>query len=135
MLINLWRRFEAARPFTENEAWLLFRLAAYGEAVGWTLLIAGIAIQRYVTPGNDTAVMIAGQLHGMIFFAYLVAAIGLYPSLSWSRWRGILALLFSVPPYGTLVFEWWVAGRRHNAGFKTYRHYLLYTHWLALRTE
>jgi integral membrane protein len=135
VLVNLLKRFETARPFTESEAWLLFRLAAYAEAVGWTLLITGIAIERYVTPGNDTAVMIAGQLHGMIFFAYLVAAVGLYPSLGWSRWRGLLALVASVPPYGTLVYEWWAARQRHNAGFKTYRHYLLYTHWQAVRAE
>jgi len=124
----LWfKRFEAARPFTENEAWLLFRIAAIGEACGWTLLIAGILIKHYLTPGNDTAVLIAGQIHGMIFFAYLVAALGLYPSLGWRRWRAVAALLLSVPPYGTLVFEQWAAHKRHNVGFKSYRDYLTYT--------
>jgi integral membrane protein len=131
MMYRLFKRFEAARPFTEDEAWLLFRLAAFGEAIGWTLLIAGIVIGRYVTPGNDTAVLIAGQVHGMIFFAYLAAAIGLYPSLGWPRFRGLLAVVFSVPPYGTLLFELWASRQRHNAGFKTYRHYLLYTRVVA----
>jgi len=131
MVHRLLRRFEAARPFTEDEAWLLFRLVAYAEALGWTLLIAGIAVERYLTPGNNTAVLIAGQMHGMIFFAYLVAAVGLYPSLGWPRWQGALALLCSVPPYGTLGYELWAARRRHNAGFKSYRHYLLYTRLAA----
>lgn len=120
-------RFEAARPFTEEEAWLLFRIAAFGEAVGWTLLITGILIKHYLTPGNDTAVLIAGQIHGMIFFAYLIAALGLYPSLGWSRWRAIVSLLASVPPYGTLAVEQWAAHKRHAHGFKSYQHYLLYT--------
>jgi integral membrane protein len=121
------RRFEDARPFTEEEAWLFFRLAAVAEACGWTLLISGILIGKYITPHNNTAVLLAGQTHGMLFLGYCVASLGLYPSLGWSRWKGIAALIFSVPPYGTLVFERWAALKRRNAGFKTYRHFLLYT--------
>jgi hypothetical protein len=112
MLLSVLKRYESLRPFTESEAWLLFRIAALGEAFGWTLLIIGILTQRYLTPGNDTAVLIAGQIHGTIFFVYLVAAI---------------ALLASVPPYGTLLIEQWATHRRHSSGFKTYRHFLLYT--------
>jgi integral membrane protein len=125
-MISLLRRFEAARPFTEADAWLLFRIGAVAEACGWTLLIAGILIGRYSTPGNDTAVIIAGQIHGMLFFGYLAAALVLYPSLGWSRWRALFALAFSVPPFGTLVFEQWAAHRRMSHGFKQYRHFLLY---------
>lgn len=125
-MANLFTKFERARPFTENEAWLLFRIAAFGEAVGWTLLIAGILIKRYVMHGDETAVLIAGQIHGMIFFGYLVAALGLYPSLGWSRWRALVSLAASVPPYGTLLVEQWAAYTRKNAGFKSYRHFLMY---------
>lgn len=125
-MITILRRFESARPFTEAEAWMLFRIAAVTEACGWTLLIAGILIGKYLTPHSNTALIFAGRTHGMLFFIYCLAALGLYPSLGWSRWRGIVALAFSVPPYGTLIFERWAAGRRHNAGFRTYRHFLLY---------
>jgi integral membrane protein len=126
MTQNILQRFESARPFTENEAWLLFRIAAFGEAIGWTLLISGILIGKYLTPHSNTAVLLAGQTHGMLFLAYLVASLGLYPSLGWSRWRGIFALAFSVPPYGSLIFEQWAAYKRRNNGFKTYRQYLAY---------
>jgi integral membrane protein len=126
MLLSVLKRYESSRPFTESEAWLLFRIAALGEAFGWTLLIIGILTQRYLTPGNDTAVLIAGQIHGTIFFVYLVAAIGLYPSLNWTRIHGVVALLASVPPYGTLLVEQWASHKRHSSGFKTYRHFLLY---------
>ena len=126
MINSLLKRFEVARPFTERDAWLLFRIAAIGEACGWALLIAGILIGKYITPGNDTAVIIAGQTHGMFFFGYLVAALGLYPSLGWSRWRALFALAFSVPPFGTLLFEQWAAHRRTANGFKSYQHFLLY---------
>lgn len=132
-MYKLLRRFETARPFTENEAWLLFRIAAIAEACGWTMLIAGILIERYITPGNDAAVIIAGQTHGMLFFGYMVAALGLYPSLGWSRWRALFALGFGVPPFGSLVFEQWAAYKRRNSGFKTYRHFLLYNVLLTAR--
>lgn len=122
MAKNLLRRFERARPFTEREAWLLFRMAAVSEACGWTLLIAGLAIQRYFTPGNDTAVIIAGRTHGMLFFVYVLAAVGLYPSLGWSRWRAAFALAFSVPPFGTLLFEQYAVYRRR----KTQRWFLVW---------
>lgn len=131
---KLLRRFETTRPFTESEAWLLFRIAAIAEACGWTLLITGIMISRYLTPHNSTALILAGKTHGMLFTLYLIAALGLYPSLGWPRWRAVFALAFSVPPYGTLVFERWASSKRHNAGFKSYRHYLLYNALTAVET-
>lgn len=124
-MIKWLDKFEAARPFTEAEAWLLYRIAAYAEAVGWTLLIAGILIDKYT--GNTIAVFIAGNIHGMIYFAYFIAALGLYPSLGWSRWRGIVATLAGIPPYGSLLFELYAAHKRGAHGFKSYRHYLIYT--------
>jgi integral membrane protein len=128
-MTNILRAFEHKRPFTEAEAWTLFRLAAFGEAIGWTLLIIGIVL-RHAT-GSEIPVQIAGQLHGMIFFGYLVAALGLYPSLGWSRWRALFSLAASVPPYGTLLVEQYAAHRRHSGGFITYRQYLLYTALIA----
>lgn len=120
------QRFERARPFTESEAWLLFRIAAVAEACGWTLLIIGILINPHVSPHTSTALILAGRTHGMLFVIYCLASLGLYPSLGWSRWRALFALAFSVPPYGTLVFERWASATRHNSGFRTYRQFLLY---------
>lgn len=125
-MMGFLRKFEAARPFTEAEAWLLFRIAAVAEACGWTLLIAGIAADRYLPHGGSSVLILAGRTHGMLFLVYCIAAVGLYPSLGWSRWCGLFALGFSVPPYGTLLFEQWAAGKRHSAGFRTYQHFLLY---------
>jgi integral membrane protein len=125
-MYELLKKFEAKRPFTESEAWMLFRIAAITEACGWTLLITGILITKYITPHSSTALILAGRTHGMLFTLYLLAAFGLYPSLGWPRWQAIVALAFSVPPYGTLVFEQWASAKRHNAGFKTYRHFLVY---------
>ncbi|HEY4160798.1 MAG TPA: DUF3817 domain-containing protein [Candidatus Saccharimonadales bacterium] len=131
-MLGFLQQFEKARPFTEAEAWLLFRIVAVAEACGWTLLIAGIAADTYLPhAGGPSALILAGRTHGMLFLLYCLASLGLYPSLGWSRWRGLFALAFSVPPYGSLLFEQWAAAKRHNAGFRTYRHFLLYNLLLA----
>ncbi|HEY8999605.1 MAG TPA: DUF3817 domain-containing protein [Candidatus Saccharimonadales bacterium] len=105
-------RLEAKKPFTEREAWNVFRLAAIAEAFGWTLLITAVVINRYHLPGQSIAIPIAGQIHGTIFLAYFGVLIATYSSLRWHRRTAIIAALAGVPPYGTLVFEQFVAHAR-----------------------
>ena len=105
-------KYESFKPFNENEAWGLFRIAALTEALGWSLLIIGIALKRYFLHGNDIPVQIAGRLHGTFFLIYFASAVIFYPSQSWSRKRTFVALLASVPPFGSLVFEQWAAKKR-----------------------
>lgn len=102
---SLLKKFESFRPFTEREAWVLFRVSAIGETVGWSLLLLGICLKKYVFHGNDIPVKITGQFHGTLFLLYLVAAVVLYPSLGWRRRWALLAVAVSVPPYGALIFE------------------------------
>jgi integral membrane protein len=118
-MFTLFRQFEHNTIFTESEAWGLFRLAAIGEAVGWSLLISGIILRHFLA-SNDP-VVIAGQIHGMLFFCYAVAALGLYPNLHWSRSRAFCALLASVPPYGSLLFEQWASYQRDKTSLGIYR--------------
>lgn len=101
----LLRQFEQQQQFSDHEAWNLFRLAAIGEAIGWTLLLVGIGCKYELLHGNNTPVLIAGQIHGMLFLLYLVASIVVYPSLGWKRLIALVAIIASVPPYGSLVFE------------------------------
>jgi integral membrane protein len=119
--MNVLEKLEAVRPFTDQEAWKLFRLAAIGEAVGWSLLISGVLFKHFVTPGNNAPVQVVGQIHGTLFLIYIAAVVALYSSLSWSRRRTIIAGLMSVPPYGSLVFEQWAAYQRQREALKTYR--------------
>jgi integral membrane protein len=118
---NIFKKTFGIQFFTEREAWSVFRLAAIGEAVGWTLLISGILIARYATPGNNDAVLIAGQLHGTLFLIYLAAVVAVCGSLRWSPHFTLLAGLVSVPPYGTLIFEQWLAHRRRQEALKSHR--------------
>jgi integral membrane protein len=112
---SLLARLEAIQPFTEDEAWNLFRLAALSEAVGWTILISGILIQRYKLPGSKIAIPIAGQVHGTLFIAYFGVLLAIYTSLQWPRKKVIFAAMAGVPPYGTLFFEQWAARKRKRA--------------------
>jgi len=100
----MWRAYKNFRPFHEPEAWLLFKFAAWAEAVGWTLLIIGIWLRDYVVHAN-WPVAVAGQIHGTFFLAYIGAALVTAPSLGWSLPRTILAGACSVPPFGSLVYE------------------------------
>lgn len=113
-MLSLLDKFEDSRPFTRDEAWLLFRLAAFAEAFGWTLLITGIALKKYAMHGNQAPVIIAGQFHGTLFIIYLAVSVVLYPSLRWRRWQAVLAVAASVPPYGSLVFEQWASRRQRK---------------------
>lgn len=117
--MNVVKRFEQNNAFTEEEAWGLFRFAAIGEACGWSLLITGIILQRLFKEHDP--VLVAGQIHGMLFLCYALAALGLYPSLRWSRIRACFALIASIPPYGSLLFEQWAAYQREKTRLGIYR--------------
>lgn len=114
-IIKIYTRF---KPFTEDEAWTLFKLAAFAEAIGWTILIIGIVLTDYVLQGNHIPVALAGRTHGILFGIYIVAVLVLWPSLGWKWKRVIIAVLISVPPYGTLAFEMWESNRRRYKNFK-----------------
>lgn len=112
MTLKFLSKLEASRPFTETEAWTLYRIVALSEAFGWTLLIAGILIRHFRLPGYSIAVPIAGQIHGTIFLIYFGVSITIYSSLSWSRKKFLMAIIAGIPPYGSLVFEQWEVRRR-----------------------
>jgi integral membrane protein len=124
---KMLNKFESARPFREDEAWLLFKIAAGAEAGGWSLLIIGISLKQFVLKGNNIPVLITGQLHGTIFLIYLVAAVGLFPSLGWSRRKAFFAALASVPPYGSLMFEQWAAHQRRRSKIRLHSRLAAYS--------
>jgi integral membrane protein len=120
------RAYRNFRPFTDEEAWMLFKLAAFGEAIGWTLLITGIILTDYVFGGNRIPVTLAGRTHGMLFLLYITAVLVLSPSLGWSWTKTFIAGLFSVPPYGTIIFEFWENRQRKHRELKTFSRFMVY---------
>lgn len=118
--MSILSKIESIKPFSEPEAWALFRICALAEALGWTLLICGIAINHFRLPGQHLAIPIAGQLHGTIFLTYFAILAAVYSSTGWSRKKFLLAIAAGIPPYGTLVFERWASFVRSQSISRRY---------------
>ena len=82
----------------------LFRRVAITEAVTWGLLLAGMVL-KYVTETTELGVRVFGMMHGVVFIAYCVTALGVAVDQAWSARRTLAALVCGVPPFATVVFE------------------------------
>lgn len=104
-MVRWIKRFEENTKFTAQEAWNIYRLAAFAEAFGWTCLIIAVVIAKFSPLGSLYAIPIAGQIHGTFFVTYFILLIALYPSMAWKRTHFLIAVLAGVTPYGSLIFE------------------------------
>lgn len=78
--------------------------------VGWLeglsfLLLLGVAMPLKYVAGQPEMVRWVGAAHGGLFIAYVLYAFYLAQELSWPLKIRLLALLASVLPFGTFVFE------------------------------
>ncbi|MDV7356976.1 DUF3817 domain-containing protein [Rhodococcus sp. NPDC019627] len=90
-----------------------FRFVAILEAITWLGLLIGMAFKYLPADGNEIGVKIFGPLHGGVFVLYVLIALWTARKLSWSLLTTFWALVASIPPFGTVVFEVWAvrAGR------------------------
>ena len=86
----------------------LFLLVATAEALSWLGLLIGMYV-KYVVEGGERGVQIFGPIHGGVFVAYVVLTLLVARLQRWSLWVTLVALACSIPPFATLVFEWWAA--------------------------
>ncbi len=93
------------------QAFRVFRITAVAEAISWTGLLAGMYL-KHVTHTTEMGVWLFGRLHGALFVAYLAATLWVARAERWSLGRTAMALLSSIPPLTTLLFERWVTRRR-----------------------
>lgn len=91
--------------FTDKEAWWIFRLGAFMEAIGWSLLIGAVIYRSFDLPLDDAFVSVAGRIHGIFFVAYFAGVLATFRSMGWGWWRLVFALGAGVPPFGSIVFE------------------------------
>lgn len=120
--------YQTSRPFSDSEAWALFRMAAFAEAVGWTLLIIGILCKKLPVSWNQYPVYMAGSVHGTLFLLYIIAVLALASSLQWSVPRTFIAGLCSVPPYGSLLYEMWSSRQRGHQKLQRLSRTACYVH-------
>ena len=104
-MTSLIKKFENNRKFTYLEANKLYKIIAFTEALGWTLLIAGIIIEHTSLPLHNDVLFIFGQIHGLIFITYFIVLMVIYPNLKWTRTIFVFSLISGVLPYGSLVLE------------------------------
>jgi len=100
----LWA-YNKTHWFTDKEAWWIFRLGAFMEATGWTLLISAIIYRSLGLPEYESFISVAGRLHGIFFVAYFAGVIATARSMQWGIWRIGAALALGVPPFTSLIFE------------------------------
>ncbi|MEV8191132.1 DUF3817 domain-containing protein [Rhodococcus pyridinivorans] len=83
-----------------------FRLIAIWEAVTWLALLIAMFFKWVL--GYEEAIAIPGMVHGVAgFIPFVLIALLTAWSLKWDLKTTFLALVSSVPPFGTIVFERW----------------------------
>lgn len=83
-----------------------FRLVAIWEAITWLALLIAMFFKWVL--GYEEAIRIPGMVHGVAgFMVFIVVALATAWSLKWDLKTTFLALVSSVPPFGTIVFERW----------------------------
>ena len=81
-----------------------FRIVAFAEACSWLGLLIGMYV-KYVPETTEAGVKIFGPIHGGIFVAYLLVTLTARSTFGWSLRTTALAVLASIPPFATAVFE------------------------------
>jgi len=100
----LWLR--AQDPARKAGAAAAFRVVAFAEALSWLGLLIGMFF-KYVVEAGDQGVRIFGPVHGTVFLTYLVVTLVTWRAQRWPLHVALLALVASVPPFCTVVFEEW----------------------------
>lgn len=105
-----------------------FRFIAVAEAITWAWLIVGMILKR--VNDDPEAIALPGAVHGAVFIVFVLVSLVSHFQLKWNavtwdlRLGGLriavpvvtlLALVSSIPPFGSLVFEWWAKRNGHLA--------------------
>lgn len=87
-----------------------FRTVAHLEAVSWTGLLVGMALERiftrYAALGDDL-VAIFGAIHGGLVIAFGILGLLVAQGRRWPFRLYLLGFLSTLPPFATLWFDAW----------------------------
>jgi integral membrane protein len=84
-----------------------FRLIAFTEAITWVGLLVGMYFKYLGSPRTEIGVKIFGMAHGLVFIAFVVAALLVGIAFKWTVSTWLLALLASIVPLGSVIFLIW----------------------------
>jgi integral membrane protein len=80
------------------------RVVAFLEGLSFVILLFVAMPLKYLA-GFPLAVRIAGSIHGGLFLVFLVALYRAALARAWPRRRSLTALVSSLLPFGTFVFD------------------------------
>jgi integral membrane protein len=90
-----------------------FRILGWLEGASFLLLL-GVAMPLKYLAGDPSWVRAVGSAHGGLFMAYLLVSWFVGDELQWTARVRLKALLASVLPFGTFVFERTTLPRRSS---------------------
>src|ERR1700742_4708458 len=82
----------------------LFRVVALLEAVSWVGLLVGMYFKYLGSPRTEIGVKVFGMIHGLVFIAFVAAALLVGIAFKWAAASWLLALLGSIVPLGSVIF-------------------------------
>jgi integral membrane protein len=82
-------------------------LVALAEAVTWIGLLVGMYFKYLGTPRTEIGVKVFGMAHGLVFIAFVIAAVLAGIAYRWGVFTWLLALLGSIVPLGSVIFLIW----------------------------
>ena len=96
----------AATPARHSALVRLFHVVAIAEACSWAGLLIGMVL-KHVTETTELGVQVFGPVHGGLVIAYVAVVLVASRVLRWSVGVTVAALVASVPPFATIVFDVW----------------------------
>lgn len=84
-----------------------FRLVALLEAASWVGLLVGMYFKYLASAPTEIGVKVFGMAHGLIFIAFVVAALLAGIAFKWAIGTWLLALIASIVPLGSVIFLIW----------------------------
>jgi len=90
------------------------RVVALLEATSFLALLVASILKR--TADAEIGVTVLGPVHGLLFIAYVLLALGLRPDMGWSTKTTLLVLLGAVLPFGGYVVDRWIMSSVRSLG-------------------
>ncbi len=80
------------------------RIIAFLEGLSFlVLLFIAMPLKYYMN--QPLAVKHVGMAHGVLFLLYLAAVLHVMIDRKWSIWKGLIAVVASLVPFGTFVLD------------------------------
>ena len=88
-----------------------FRFVALAEATSFLCLLTSSVVKRLpdAPEGAETAVLLLGGLHGLLFVTYVLVALVIRDDAGWTPKQTVLVLVGAVLPFGGFVVDRWLA--------------------------